>query len=351
MQLAETQNRTISLWWSSNEFGCGKVGSHNVQNEILSNGTSHNSKCFCNSWYNRRFGIYNVGKVEIHIYIEFRTRNTSCGTRTICTGVAVDDNGIGALDGASDSAIAGATDGASVAATGAIVGAIVGAAVAGAGVVDPITGAVVGDSVTGATVGDSVTGATFGAAAGDSVTGATAGATVGADVGDSVSMGSAGAMVGSTVGAKVGASVAVSIDMYRIHKRENLNELKNDSQPEDLQLPSCNVYLVSNGTLVSSIERRTLLWKWAEFNIQRYYEEKLGVTTQELHYINWAGRKIARGRLPGNIHMFSQKYGIGWLATGSRMERMGKQVVGCPLCKEDEDNDHLLTHAWKSNTA
>jgi hypothetical protein len=117
---------------------------------------------------------------------------------------------------------------------------------------------------------------------------------------------------------------------------------KQDCKPEDLQLPSCNAYLMSNGTLVSSNERRTLLWQWAEFNIQQYYEEKLGVNTQELHYINWAGLKIARGRLPGNIQMFSQKYSIGWLATGSRMERMGKQVVGCPLCKEDEDNDHLL---------
>jgi hypothetical protein len=45
----------------------------------------------------------------------------------------------------------------------------------------------------------------------------------------------------------------------------------------------------------------------------QYYEEKLGVSTQELHYINRAGLKIACGRLLGNIQMFSQKKKIGWL--------------------------------------
>jgi hypothetical protein len=121
--------------------------------------------------------------------------------------------------------------------------------------------------------------------------------------------------------------------------KSHLFEKPND---RDIKFPSCNTSLMRDGKIISSKERYTTMWTWAEYNLQDYYTKRLNINEQEIHWINWTGLRIARSKLPQHIQTFSNKYCIGWLATGSRMERCGMATSKCPFCNEDENEDHLL---------
>ena len=107
-------------------------------------------------------------------------------------------------------------------------------------------------------------------------------------------------------------------------------------------LPSCDAYLVSGTTLLSSGEQQTARWKWSEFHIQDYYCKKLNLTIDELHQIDWMSLRQTRGRLPQGTQTFSIKYAIDWLPTGSRMELQGDMITECIHCGGYEDSEHLL---------
>lgn len=57
-----------------------------------------------------------------------------------------------------------------------------------------------------------------------------------------------------------------------------------------------------------------------------------------------------RNKTPGR-KVFTTKHLIGWLPTGSRMEKYGKTANKCVQCGDDETNDHLFScpRRWREN--
>jgi hypothetical protein len=106
--------------------------------------------------------------------------------------------------------------------------------------------------------------------------------------------------------------------------------------------PSCKAYLINGGVIQGSKERHTTLWKWSEFQLQDYYMTKLKLNQKQLHGIDWRAVKIARNKMDQQTRSFAIKYGIGWLATGSRLEQQGHNVTACAYCNGKEDNEHIF---------
>jgi hypothetical protein len=106
--------------------------------------------------------------------------------------------------------------------------------------------------------------------------------------------------------------------------------------------PSCKAYLVNRGEIQGSKERSTTLWKWSELQLQDYYMEKMKLNQKQLHGIVWDSVKAARNKMDQSMKTFAIKFGIGWLATGTRLEQQGHNIKRCVRCKEDESNEHIF---------
>jgi glutaredoxin len=112
---------------------------------------------------------------------------------------------------------------------------------------------------------------------------------------------------------------------------------------EKWHLPHCKAYLRVDESILSSSETNTLRWRYSEYNLQNYYSNKFKIPLRQLHQINWAALRLARNKLTPGQQTFSIKHAIGWMATGTRMQMIGKNLVtSCPYCKAEEDTDHIL---------
>ncbi len=107
--------------------------------------------------------------------------------------------------------------------------------------------------------------------------------------------------------------------------------------------PDHNIYLQVDGEAITSNEMKILRWRWREFELQEYYETRYGWSMTLMHTINWTALRMARSRMTRSVQTFSTKVGIGWLATGTRMSKYGKEFTTCCLCGNDEDYNHLFT--------
>jgi hypothetical protein len=67
--------------------------------------------------------------------------------------------------------------------------------------------------------------------------------------------------------------------------------------PEVQHVAMNPIYLVINNKTVTTNELQQLRWWWREFEFQKYFEQKYGLTHTELHLINWAALRIARGKM------------------------------------------------------
>ena len=128
---------------------------------------------------------------------------------------------------------------------------------------------------------------------------------------------------------------------------EALESLKSgDLFPIQFTFPASTVTILIDGKAQLSKEVFILRWRYSEFELQKYYERKLIVSTKQLHLINWAGLRIARSRLSHYLQNFSIKQMIGWLPTGNKLKQYGQQETNCPACNWPCENvDHLWTCA------
>ena len=133
-----------------------------------------------------------------------------------------------------------------------------------------------------------------------------------------------------------------SLSTKELAQKQEHTSTDNRTALETLTFDTCEIYLWSGDTPVYSDEKETARWKWADFQVQEYYCEKFGLTTDELHTIDWYNLRRARIKLPTTIQTFSTKYNIDWLATGSRMELQGDLVTKCIHCGLYEGTAHLL---------
>jgi hypothetical protein len=102
------------------------------------------------------------------------------------------------------------------------------------------------------------------------------------------------------------------------------------------------VRLMVGVDIVTANEVDTLRWRWREFVLQEYYEEKYKFSAKELTEINWAALQLARKRIPTKLIPFSVKLMIQWLPVGKRMAKYGNEMTMCYFCGDDEDFQHLF---------
>jgi hypothetical protein len=102
------------------------------------------------------------------------------------------------------------------------------------------------------------------------------------------------------------------------------------------------VYLKIGDNIIQSNELQVLQWQWRELQLQDYYQQIFRLTNPQLHSINWASLRLARGRMSPKLRQFSIKLSINWLATGSQLKIYGNLQTKCHLCQEDETNEHLF---------
>jgi exonuclease III len=109
------------------------------------------------------------------------------------------------------------------------------------------------------------------------------------------------------------------------------------------QMPRCPALLLCGGDIVSSKELSLARWRWPELILQDYYAGKMKVEMSSLHGISWVAARLARQKMTAPERTYQVKLGIGWLATGARMEMYGSAVTRCHRCGDIESNDHLFT--------
>lgn len=142
--------------------------------------------------------------------------------------------------------------------------------------------------------------------------------------------------------------------LNKLNRQETLNIIADEMASAALEsisistkhysytLPHCKAYLFMDEKIQSSLELYTFKWRHQEFQLQDYYCERWKLSIMELHTINWAGMRMARGKLTTGKKAFSIKLLIGWLAVGDRLKLYGNQITECTFCKEEENSDHIL---------
>jgi hypothetical protein len=118
--------------------------------------------------------------------------------------------------------------------------------------------------------------------------------------------------------------------------------------PTTTRFDECKAYLISEGGIVTSNEKRTLQWSWTGLRLQHYYMKHYGKEEDTIRSINWAGMAIARRKLSQSERVFSTKLCTDHLATGSRLELYGYAVTHCHMCKGTETVDHLFNCGCKN---
>jgi hypothetical protein len=109
-----------------------------------------------------------------------------------------------------------------------------------------------------------------------------------------------------------------------------------------LQWTQCKATLLLDGSPYTRGETHQLRWRWRESEFQIYLCSRWGMTETTLHTINWAGFTAARMKLTLAEKAFGTKLMIGWLATGTRMEKYGNALTECHRCGGRETTDHLF---------
>lgn len=129
-----------------------------------------------------------------------------------------------------------------------------------------------------------------------------------------------------------------------------LKEILNKKQ-KTIAFPNCGAYLIKGDNIQSSKEFLTCVWRHAEFELQKYYMKIWKIKQELLYSINWSGIRLARNRCAQHIKVFNIKHCIGWIATGRKLQLYGYHVTKCPLCNEDETQEHLFTckHRFNDN--
>jgi ribonuclease HI len=108
------------------------------------------------------------------------------------------------------------------------------------------------------------------------------------------------------------------------------------------------VRLMMGVDIVTANEVEILRWRWREFVLQEYYEEKYNLRTTALSDINWAALQLARKKIPTRLVPFSVKLMIQWLPVGNRMAKYGNEMTMCYFCGNEEDFQHLFCCARKA---
>ena len=106
--------------------------------------------------------------------------------------------------------------------------------------------------------------------------------------------------------------------------------------------PHCSIYLKTQGHITTSREKTTLQWKWAELQLQLYYERILHIPPLEIDQINWAGMCNARKTFTPNEINFSMKLTTNWLPVGENMTKRNHIITLCHRCQQVESVRHLF---------
>jgi hypothetical protein len=104
----------------------------------------------------------------------------------------------------------------------------------------------------------------------------------------------------------------------------------------------CNTILLVDGAPYTRAETYQLRWKWRESEFQYYLSGRWNMSQVVMNTINWAGLRLARNNLSLGERIFATKLQIGWLATGTRMEKYGNSLTECHRCGGMETTDHLF---------
>jgi hypothetical protein len=115
----------------------------------------------------------------------------------------------------------------------------------------------------------------------------------------------------------------------------------------DKQLPTipwtqCRATLYVDGKPYTRAETFQLRWKWRESEFQGYLIDRWGLETGDIQRINWAGYRLTRNKMTLAVRTFSTKLLIGWLATGTWMEKYGNRLTNCHRCDGVETVDHIF---------
>jgi hypothetical protein len=113
------------------------------------------------------------------------------------------------------------------------------------------------------------------------------------------------------------------------------------------QLPTipwtqCRATLYVDGKPYTRAETFQLWWKWRESEFQGYLIDRWGLETGDIQRVNWAGYRLARNKMTLAVRTFSTKLLIGWLATGTWMEKYGNRLTNCHRCDGVETVDHIF---------
>jgi hypothetical protein len=134
----------------------------------------------------------------------------------------------------------------------------------------------------------------------------------------------------------------LNIDADKLASEALTHIMATSSPPPSSANPHCHAYLRNNKLLVSSNEQTLLRWKWAEFRIQQYYARKFKIRIKQLHYINWAGLRLARNQLSHAEKRFNIKLTTNWLPINEKCFRSGKVITLCHRCNDPESITHIF---------
>jgi hypothetical protein len=104
----------------------------------------------------------------------------------------------------------------------------------------------------------------------------------------------------------------------------------------------CSATLLVDGVPYTRAETYQLRWKWRESEFQGYLSGRWNMSQAVMNTINWAGLRLARNNLTLGERIFATKIQIGWLATGTRMEKYGNSLTECHRCGGIETTEHLF---------
>ena len=136
--------------------------------------------------------------------------------------------------------------------------------------------------------------------------------------------------------------------------------MERDTPLPMLPLPNTNVYLCTvEGGMVTSQEKRLIQQRLPETEMRDFIMDKYDWSIATWKQINWEAFRIARNAVqPGRagrpeMEKFVIKWTSKWLAVGRRTSRYSGTDDVCPLCKAEEDYDHLVTcpcqDAWRES--
>jgi hypothetical protein len=129
-----------------------------------------------------------------------------------------------------------------------------------------------------------------------------------------------------------------------------IHHMENEEPLPMLPLPSTNIYLCTvEGATVTSREKRLIQQRLPETEMRDFLMDKYDWTISTWQQIDWDTFRIARNAVqPGRVGRkgmakFVMKWTSKWIAVGRRTSRYSGTDDVCPLCKEEEDYDHVVT--------